>query len=141
MKVAQSCPILCDPMDYTVHGIFQARILDWVAFPFSRGIFPPQGWNPGLPHCRQILYQLSHKGSPCRKQCRRPGFNLWVGKIPWKREWLPTPVFWPGKSHGLYSPWGCKESDTTERLSFSLLLLHYSRLFTVLATRKAQINE
>ena len=32
-----SCPTLCDPMDYTVHGIFQARILEWVAFPFSRG--------------------------------------------------------------------------------------------------------
>ena len=40
-----------------------------------------------------------------------------VGKIPWKRERLPAPVFWPGQFHGLYSPWGCKESDTTERLS------------------------
>ena len=38
MKVAQSCPTLCDPMDYTVHGILQARILEWVAFPFSRGL-------------------------------------------------------------------------------------------------------
>ena len=37
MKVAQSCPTLCDPMDYIVHGILQARILEWVAFPFSRG--------------------------------------------------------------------------------------------------------
>ena len=49
---------------YTIHGILQARILEWVAFPFSRGIFPTQGLNPGLPHCRQILYQLSHQGSP-----------------------------------------------------------------------------
>ena len=39
-------------------------ILEWAAIPFSRGIFPTQGLNPGLPHCRQILYQLSHKGSP-----------------------------------------------------------------------------
>ena len=46
-------------MDYAVHGILQARILEWVAFPFSRA-----SSNPGLPHCRQILYQLSHKGSP-----------------------------------------------------------------------------
>ena len=46
-------------MDYTVYGILQVRILEWVAFPF-----PMQGSNPGLPHCRQILYQLSHKGSP-----------------------------------------------------------------------------
>ena len=36
VKVAQPCPALCDPMDYTVHGILQARILEWVAFPFSR---------------------------------------------------------------------------------------------------------
>ena len=37
VKVAQSCPTLCDPMDYTVHGILQARTLEWVAYPFSRG--------------------------------------------------------------------------------------------------------
>ena len=49
-------------MDFTVHGILQARILEWVAF--LQGIFPIQGLNPGLAHCRQVLYQLSHKGSP-----------------------------------------------------------------------------
>ena len=42
-----------------------------------------------------------------------PG-NPWVGKIPWRRERLPTSVFWPGEFHGLYSPWGPKESDMTE---------------------------
>ena len=63
VKVSQSCPTLCDPMDYTVHRILQARILEWVAFPFSGGIFPTQGSNPGHLHCRQILDQLSHKGS------------------------------------------------------------------------------
>ena len=41
-KVAQSRPTLCDPMDYTVHGILQARILEWVAFPFSRGSSQPR---------------------------------------------------------------------------------------------------
>ena len=50
-------------------------------------------------------------------QYRRSGFSLCVGKIPWRRERLPTPVFWPGEFHGLYSPWGHKESDTTERFS------------------------
>ena len=55
VKMAQSCPTLCDSMDYTVHRILQARILEWVAFPFSREIFPIQGLNPGLPHCRQFL--------------------------------------------------------------------------------------
>ena len=43
VKVAQSCPTLCDPMDYTVHGILQARILEWVAIPFSRDLL-----NPGI---------------------------------------------------------------------------------------------
>jgi len=42
------------------------------------------------------------------------GFNPWVGKIPWRRERLLTPVFWPGDSHGMYGPWGCKKSDMTE---------------------------
>ena len=49
----------------------------------------------------------------------RPGFDPWVGKIPWRRERLPTPIFWPGEFHGLYSPWGRKESDTIECLSLS----------------------
>ena len=78
-------------------------------------------------------------------QCSRPGFDPWVGKIPCRRERLPTPVFGPGEFHGLqfmgsqrvrhdwttftlswsgefrwlYSPWGCKELDMTERLSLS----------------------
>ena len=42
--------------------------------------------------------------------------------MPWRRERLPTPVFWPEEFHGLYSPWDHKESDTTERLSLSLAL-------------------
>ena len=56
-------------------------------------------------------------------QCKRPGFNPWVGKIPWRRKWQPTPVFLPGKSHGQrsvtgYSSWGRKEWAMTERLPF-----------------------
>ena len=39
---------------------------------------------------------------------------------PWRRERLPTPVFWPGEFRGLYSPWGHKESDMTEQISLSL---------------------
>ena len=42
VKVTQSCPTLCDPMDYTIHGILQARILEWVAFPFSRESSQPR---------------------------------------------------------------------------------------------------
>ena len=44
----------------------------------------------------------------------------WVGKIPWRKKRLPTPVFWRGESHELYSPWDHKESDTSEGLSLSL---------------------
>ena len=57
-------------------------------------------------------------------QCGRPGFDPWVGKIPWRRERLPTSVFWPGEFHGLYSPWSRKEQewDTTEWLSLHLAL-------------------
>ena len=55
-------------------------------------------------------------------QCRRRGFDPWLGKIPCRRKWQPTLVFLPGKSHGQrslvgYSPWGLKESDTTEWLN------------------------
>ena len=89
-------------------------------------------------------------------QCRRPWFYSWVGKIHWRKDRLPTPVFlgvpsasdrkesacnagdlglipglgrppgerppmfWAGEFHGLYSPWGCKELETTERFSLSL---------------------
>ena len=47
-------------------------------------------------------------------------FDPWVWKIPWRRDWLPTPVFLPGEFHGQrslegYSPWSCEESDTTEQ--------------------------
>ena len=64
VKATQSCPTLCDPVDYTAHGILQVRILEWVAYPLLQGIFPTQGSNPGLLHCRRILYQLSYQGSP-----------------------------------------------------------------------------
>ena len=62
---------------------------------------------------------------PDGKECRRPGFDPWVRKIPWRRAWQPTPVFWSGKFHGQRSladnsPWsrGRKESDMTGRLTF-----------------------
>ena len=59
-------------------------------------------------------------------QCGRPGVDPWVGKIPWRRKWQPTPVFLSGKSHGWrslvgYSPWGHKELDMTEWLHFPFL--------------------
>ena len=62
VKVLHLCLTLCVPVDYTVHGILQARVLEWVAFHFSRGSSQPQGLNGGLAHCRRVLYELSHKG-------------------------------------------------------------------------------
>ena len=65
----QSCPTLSDPIDGSppgspVAGILQARNLEWVAISFSRGIFPTQGLNLGLLHCRQTPHCLSHQGIP-----------------------------------------------------------------------------
>ena len=69
---------------------------------------------PGLPWCPTWSW--------IHLQCRKPRFNPWVGKIPWRRKWQPTPVFLFGKSHGQrslvgYSPWGRKELDMTEQLN------------------------
>ena len=68
--------------------------------------------------------------------CRRTGFNPWAGKIPWRREWQPTPLFLPEEFHeqrSLADPssWGCKESDTTEQLTLTFSL----------PSRKAQYSE
>ena len=132
----------CSLPGSSVHGIFQAVDCHFLL----QGIFPTQGLNPGLPHCRQTLYCLSHQGSPipvglvlkwiiswegfpggaigkepacqCRK-CERHGFDPRFGTIPWRTTWEPSPIFFPGESHGqrrlaCYSSWGCKELDTTE---------------------------
>ena len=59
-------------------------------------------------------------GFPCGSAGKESACNVgdlgspWVGKIPWRRERLPTPVLWPGEFHGLYSPWGGKELDMTK---------------------------
>ena len=102
-KSLQSCPTLWDPMDCSltgssVYGISQARILEWVAIPFSRGSSQPRDrtW-------------LSCTGKESAYQRRRHSFDPWVRKIPWRRKWQPTPVSLPGKSHGhrslaVYSP-------------------------------------
>ena len=76
--VAQLCPTLCDPKDCSppgssVHGTLQARILEWVAIPFSRGFFSTQGLNLGLLHCRQ-------------------SFTIWA-------TWTRTRICCPGPSH------------------------------------------
>ena len=74
-----------------------------------------------LLHCRQILYHLNHQGSlhiyiyggasgkepACQfRRHKRHGLDLWVGKIPWRRAWQPSPVFLPGESQGQRSQAG-----------------------------------
>ena len=94
------------------------NIHETVVQPWGRTLVPPQG--------TQITIGLSWwlRGSRIHLQSRRPRFRFhpWVGKIPWRRGCLPTPVFLPGESHGQrslagYSPGGCRELVTTEWLS------------------------
>ena len=74
---------------------------------------------------QEISVQYSWASLVAHLQCRRPRFDLWLEKIPWRRERLPIPVFCPGEFHELYSPWGCKELDMTKLLSPSYLW-HFS---------------
>ena len=65
-KVAESCPTLCAPMDYTVHGILQARILEWVAFP-SPGDLPNPGIEPKSPALQADSLPAEPQGKPLVK--------------------------------------------------------------------------
>ena len=168
VKVARSCLTLFDLMDYTVHGILQARILEWIAFLFSRGssqtkdrthvsciagrfftirealrchwpnpyqeeVFPFQGAHlqynlqgrigqkshPTANHaailfirveakCDQRLVAQTVKNLPAMQET---WVQSLVGKLPCRRNWLPTPIFLPREFHGQrslagYSPWG-----------------------------------
>ena len=141
--VAWSCPTLWDPIDCSlpdssVCGIFQARILEWVAISFSMVSSWPRDqicisciarrafycWlTRESPHVHIFIYMdvyilpdgTSGKEPTC--QCRRHKwckFNPWVRKI-WRKEWQPTPVFLPGKSHGqrsLVGYMGLQKSET-----------------------------
>ena len=192
----------CSLPGSSVYGILQARIVEWVAMPSSRGSSPPRGrtcvscisctaggffttsatweatlYNTGTEKsqslvedaytwrytpnawanlfltfkvkCKSEYWNDREEGVALRSVTRKKGenqavywsnggksnldrasqvalvvknlkcgFDLWVPKIPWRRESQPTPVFLPGESHGLrslagYSPWGCKEADMT----------------------------
>ena len=67
--VPKPCSTLCNPMDCSppgssAHGLSQARILEWVSHSLLHGILLTQGSSPGLPHCRQMVYCVSHQGNP-----------------------------------------------------------------------------
>ena len=67
-------------------------------------------YDGAFSHLVPALVAQTEKNLPA---CSSPGFSPWIGKIPWRREWLPTPVFLPGEFHGQrslagYSPWNAK---------------------------------
>ena len=70
---------------------------------------------------------------------RRLRFDLWVGKIPWRRKWQPTVVFLPGKSLVGYSPWGLKESDITEHSFISCHIISWAISFITLVPASAPL--
>ena len=134
-EVAQSRPTLSDPMDCSlpgssVHGIFQARVLELDAIAFS--IFS----TPICGKAQLLNRYIINMGSPRDSEGKESFCNAGdLGLIPrlgrphppptQKRKWQPTPVFLPGKSHGQrslagYSAWGHKELATTERLTHTL---------------------
>ena len=99
MLVAQLCPTLCKSMDCTllgssVHGISQARILEWVALPFCRASsWPKIEPNPGSLHCRQILSQMSHHVLICHVPCSLPQRYF---LFKWMKKWVEWEK-WPYK--------------------------------------------
>ena len=135
VKVTQSCPTLCDLVDYTVHGILQARILEWITFPFSRGTSQPRDWTQvshfeGGFFTSWAISSVQSYSALCNPMaCSTPGFPVHHQLLEFtqRRQWHPTPVLLPGKSHGWrslegYSPWGRWGSDTTEWLHFPFSL-------------------
>ena len=80
VKVSQSCPTLCDPMNYTVHGILQATILEWVAFPFSRDL-PNPGIKPRSPTLQADSLPVEPQGKPK---------NTGVGSLSLLQQISPT---------------------------------------------------
>ena len=107
VKVSQSCPTLCDP-----HGLYRVYNtlgqLKWVAFPFSRGSFQPQGLKPGCPHCRRILYQLNHKGSPRILEWVAYPFSRGSS---WSRNWTGVSC----NASGFFTNWAAREAQMTCR--------------------------
>ena len=86
------------------------------------GLIPGLGRSPGEGMGYPLQYSLASLVAQLVKNPSVMWDNPWVGKIPWRREQLPTPLFWSGEFHGLYNPWGPwgpKELDMTEQLSLS----------------------
>ena len=79
VKATQSCPTLCDPMDCSLCLWNSGKNTGVGCYSLLQQIFSTQGLNPGLPHCRQILYPLSHQGSPYIESKKMLEMNLFSG--------------------------------------------------------------
>ena len=105
------CPSLSPTVCHDISCHRRPQFSSWVGkIPWRRDRLP-------TPVFLGFLCGSAGKESACNSGDL--GFDPWVEKISWRRERLPTPVFWPGEFHGLYNPWGHKESDTTEWRSLS----------------------
>ena len=117
VKVAQSCPTLCDPMDYTVHGILQARILEWVAFPFSRDL--P---NPGIKPRSLALRMDSSPAEP-----RGKPKNIGVGSLSLFQQIFPTQKSNWGLLHCRQILYQLSLMQTPKSIKSSLSFLYHSQ--------------
>ena len=84
--------------------------------------FSRQEYQSGLPFPSPVDFPGGSDGKSICLQCGRPRFDPWIGKIPWRREWQPPPVFSPGESHAQrslvgHSPWGVRHDGLTFSLS------------------------
>ena len=119
MDHSVSCSVLSDSATPLTVGcqalsmeILQARILEWVAMPFSRGIFPTQGSNPGLPQCKQNLHHLSYQASPISIEDL---LNLGVEECSSRTQDAPGNG---SKSHSCLCPsWSCIQTLTFHHCS------------------------
>ena len=114
--MSNSCdPVDCGPQGFSVHGISQARILEWVIISFSRGSSPLRDQTQVSYIANRFFTAEPEKSmslmvkNPSASTETEVSYPL--GKILWRRKWQPTPVFLPVKSHGQrslagYSPWG-----------------------------------
>ena len=134
--VTQLCPTLCDPVDCSLpdsssYGDSPGKNTGVDCHALLQGIFPTQGLNSGLPHCRQILYHLNHQGSPWDSgegleaigECSSWSVTIWMEQEP-HRQFLPKPYMpWTGtKVLGMHSSWELEYRDWRAIPGRSLLL-------------------
>ena len=109
--------LTCNINMYLVPQIFYGQSVRIMRFIEMQFLYENTFNDVQLMMCRNALFSKSYVLWKTR-------FDPWVGKISWRRKTLLCPIFWPGEFHGLYSPWGRKESDTTEGLLLSLIFTY-----------------